>query len=471
MNKISTLALSMIALSAMNVYADDFTVLATPADVLKYSIEDVDGAKETFRAVIENASSTEAEITAAMQAYEQTATPAPGYAFDMSFLLHYNAVTADNKGAYTKSNLVKYWLSDIAAAMPDVSNNTLQLDSDTSNGTYMRVYSASAYKAEDSFDKFAAYQNVTLAAGDYTLEAKAFLKGEANCATLSAGDNNGKDIAGSPMQDYSVNFKLTTEESIKLGFKRNSRTSNRLTHICFNDMYLYKVSSVIVISDEATGALTAAENVDVQLNRTFNADEYYPICLPFVVENWRDVFDDLLSLNTFTDKEELSFMTVRGVNSQAYKPYFVKMKENITEDNYLVFKNVTIGVHAPGSWPNATDNVTLVGNWAAGTVPADSYYFSDGKWVRSDGNEPIIGFSAYINVKTPLSADTLPMLINGKGNDDVSTGIEDIFSTENSIVNVYNLQGIIVKRGVSEENALDGLARGIYIVNGKKIVK
>ena len=78
MNKISTLALALTAFSAMNLHADDFTVLTTPADVLKYSIEDVDGAKATFRAVIENTSSTAEEITAAMQAYEQTATPAPG---------------------------------------------------------------------------------------------------------------------------------------------------------------------------------------------------------------------------------------------------------------------------------------------------------------------------------------------------------------------------------------------------------
>lgn len=470
MNKISTLALSMIAYSAISLHADDFTVLTTPEDVLKNSIEDVDGAKDIFRAVIENSSSTEAEITAAMQTYVQTATPAPGYAFDMSFLLHYNAVSADNKGTYTKAKLAEYWLSDIADATPNASTNTLQVDSDTSNGTYMRVYSASAYKTEDSFDKFAAYQNVTLAAGEYTLVAKAYVKGAANCATLSAGNNNGKDIAGSPMQDCSVNFKLTAEESIKLGFKRNSRTGN-LTHICFNNIYLYKVSSVIVITDDATGALAAAENVDVQLNRTFNADEYYPICLPFIVENWREVFDDLLLWNNFTDNGQLSFTTVAGANTQARKPYLVKMKEDITEDNYLVFKNVTITAGNAGSWTKTDSDISMVGNWAAGTVPAGAYYLANGEWVRSNGSEPIIGFSAYINAATPLSADTLPMLINGKGNDDVSTGIEDIISTENSIVNVYNLQGIIVKRGVNEENALDGLARGIYIVNGKKIVK
>jgi len=468
MNKISTLALALTAFSAMNVHADDFTVLTTPADVLKYSIEDVDGAKATFRAVIENTSSTAEEITAAMQAYEQTATPAPGYAFDMSFLLHYNAVTSTT---VTTTELAKYWKWEIDVPAIDGSTKTIITQKDDTYGASMRIYNTTLYKADSAFGKFLAYQDVDLSAGKYHLTIDAFTN-SSNCVTLSAGEFNGPAISyNSTFKNYTLDFTLGQAENIKLGLKRNSTANTALNKITFNNMYLYKVSSVIVITDDATGALAAAENVDVQLNRTFNADEYYPICLPFIVENWREVFDDLLVLNTFTDNGQLSFKTLAGANTQARKPYLVKMKESITEDSYLMFKNVTIENLNPGSWPIKDTDISMVGNWAAGTVPAGAYYLANGEWVLSDGNEPIVGFSAYINAATPLSADTLPMLINGKGDGDVSTGIGDIISTENSIVNVYNLQGIIVKRGVNEENALDGLARGIYIVNGKKIVK
>lgn len=49
----------------------------------------------------------------------------------------------------------------------------------------------------------------------------------------------------------------------------------------------------------------------------------------------------------------------------------------------------------------------------------------------------------------------------------------DIANIKNSdaLVNVYNLQGLAVKTNVKAANALDGLNRGIYIINGKKVAK
>ena len=38
-------------------------------------------------------------------------------------------------------------------------------------------------------------------------------------------------------------------------------------------------------------------------------------------------------------------------------------------------------------------------------------------------------------------------------------------------VDVYTLSGVKVKGGVKASEALDGLQRGVYIVNGKKIIK
>ena len=49
-------------------------------------------------------------------------------------------------------------------------------------------------------------------------------------------------------------------------------------------------------------------------------------------------------------------------------------------------------------------------------------------------------------------------------------GIENV-TVADAKVNVYNLQGVVVKTNVKTANALDGLKQGIYIVNGKKVVK
>lgn len=55
-----------------------------------------------------------------------------------------------------------------------------------------------------------------------------------------------------------------------------------------------------------------------------------------------------------------------------------------------------------------------------------------------------------------------------------ATGVEEIIGeenvTESAVVTVYNMQGMAVRRNVERADALTGLAKGIYIVGGKKII-
>lgn len=51
------------------------------------------------------------------------------------------------------------------------------------------------------------------------------------------------------------------------------------------------------------------------------------------------------------------------------------------------------------------------------------------------------------------------------------TGVENVkFETEQELVNVYNVSGVLVRRGVEAESALVGLPGGVYIVGGKKVM-
>ena len=51
-----------------------------------------------------------------------------------------------------------------------------------------------------------------------------------------------------------------------------------------------------------------------------------------------------------------------------------------------------------------------------------------------------------------------------------TTDINEI-KTKDIIVDVYTIDGIKVKKDTKVSTALDGLNKGIYIVNGKKIMK
>jgi hypothetical protein len=53
---------------------------------------------------------------------------------------------------------------------------------------------------------------------------------------------------------------------------------------------------------------------------------------------------------------------------------------------------------------------------------------------------------------------------------DLATGVAGIAAEENATVNVYNLQGVQLRKGVNAANATENLPAGIYVVGGKKVV-
>ena len=55
---------------------------------------------------------------------------------------------------------------------------------------------------------------------------------------------------------------------------------------------------------------------------------------------------------------------------------------------------------------------------------------------------------------------------------DVPTGIKNISSVGNASdrVNVYTVSGVCVKQNVSVSEAIQGLAKGVYVVGGKKVI-
>lgn len=478
MKKFSALAVAVLAMTASSVHAQDFTVLTTPEDVYNNSIEDVSGAKAEFQTVLDDAASTDEQKTAAMQAYMQQASPIPGFGFDMSFLLSYNALTADNSGKYTQAALAEAWKTDVPDLTFGASDVFIQYRTDKA-GLYMRVNAPAQFKAATSYDKFALYQNVTLSEGAYQLKSGAFVAGLASAANLAAGEARGAAIiGGGVLADYSVNFTMKSTEEIKLGFVRNDKAGN-LTQICFNNMYLYKVSNIIAITDNATAGLSTATDVNVQLCREFKANEFTPICLPFIIENWRDIFSDLIAWNNYTDGK-IVFNSISGANTQARKPYLVKTKEDITTDNYLTFKGVDISMGSaanpskPGTWVKSVGEgeeafpMFMTGNWAAGTVPAGCYYLDGDSWKLSDGTAPLKAFSAYMNAEALVEK---PESIQMSVNPGIATIIEHTVATDaDALVNVYNLQGIAVRKGVRNADATADLPAGIYIVNNRKIL-
>ena len=94
--------------------------------------------------------------------------------------------------------------------------------------------------------------------------------------------------------------------------------------------------------------------------------------------------------------------------------------------------------------------------------------------VGSDAaSQPTIGANrVYLNADAVAGGNVQAFILKGIDGDGTTTGIDGTMAEADATVNVYNLNGILVRQNVKMSEALDGLQKGIYIVNGtKKAVK
>ena len=126
----------------------------------------------------------------------------------------------------------------------------------------------------------------------------------------------------------------------------------------------------------------------------------------------------------------------------------------------------------------APANNLLKGSTTAATTEGENCLFYK---LSYDNNGENLGFywaaengAAFINEanKSYLALPTaVAQNVRGFGLEgDGTTGIGQVENGE-ALVNVYTIDGIIVRKQVKESQALNGLKKGIYIVNGKKVIK
>ena len=74
------------------------------------------------------------------------------------------------------------------------------------------------------------------------------------------------------------------------------------------------------------------------------------------------------------------------------------------------------------------------------------------------------------NVKIPISSNTKinnAMIVSAEKEEEL--GIENV-TTDNTIVDVFTIDGVLIRHKVSNDRALENLPKGIYIVNGRKML-
>lgn len=232
-----------------------------------------------------------------------------------------------------------------------------------------------------------------------------------------------------------------------------------------------------IVFDETSTSLptlpTPATNVDVRVKRTIKANEWSTICLPFAMtgtqvkgafgedvqlaelKSWEEVDDDVI---------EVTFSDVAAI--EANTPYVLKVSKEITEftvDGVDVDPEdepaVTMGKMSRGTFGSFT------GSYVPVLIDEECLFLSDNKFWYSTGKTRMKGYRAYFYFQTVLSVYS-----GGEAKvrffiDDTATDIEGISSSMSSDA-VYSVNG--VRMGTADK--LKALPKGLYIVDGKKVI-
>ena len=261
-----------------------------------------------------------------------------------------------------------------------------------------------------------------------------------------------------------------------------------------------KENLTITINDRRKSELTNEAYADrgTLKPRKLKAGEWEGICLPFSVseQEAKRVFGEgyaVVTCDGVTGSDNvLHFVRHGNAYIEAGRPYLVKPTK---EDCILQFKNVTIeGSETVSTLAGATKLVTdptrfdvdindgeftFKGIYMRETMPKLSYFAKEDGLYRYNADTKIGGYRAYFKynrseqtVGAKALSFTIEDLYDLEEEGDIATGIllisDDQLEVMPADVNVYNLSGQKIATGAS---GINNAARGVYLINGKKVVK
>lgn len=228
---------------------------------------------------------------------------------------------------------------------------------------------------------------------------------------------------------------------------------------------------VVTLDEKSTSyptpSIGTTGSAEVHLTRTFSANSWNSLCVPFAISEAevKDQFGNGAKVAKFTGATAttLEFSSCTGI--EAGKPYLVYIPEGATQTKFT-FKGVTafasqpIDVEQQGS---ANEKTTFHGYFYKSTAPKGSYVLRKNLVYHLVSDMAIKGFRAVLIDGTATQRVFTQWSLDG-----TTTGIGNIDANVIQRYNVYNTNGQMVRHAAT---SLDDLPHGVYIVNGKKVIK
>ena len=236
------------------------------------------------------------------------------------------------------------------------------------------------------------------------------------------------------------------------------------------------VTDRITLDENSTTLPIARTGVNVKVKRTINAGEWSTICLPFDMDKTQveTVFGSDAIIKSYTgytaDIDLTTYIpSAITMNFEDYEitpftklwagtPYLIKTKKNISSFD---IDNVTITTTTDdvvGKETKYKFNGKFKGTLAKTKVPNNGLFISGNRFYYSTGKTNIKAFRGWFELQVVLDESVLSRI---DFNFDETTGIKEVHGNAN-VEGTYDLQG----RKVEEPTN-----KGLYIVNGRKVVK
>ena len=230
----------------------------------------------------------------------------------------------------------------------------------------------------------------------------------------------------------------------------------------------------VVLDEDAATPPTAAQGVNVVLNRTLKANQWSTICLPFAVtgEQLKQAYGDDVRMAAFTgwsSREDASGNVVAiDVTFEAQSadgglsanvPVLICVGQAAKQ---ATFEGVNI---EPDDEPSvqvgkkSSERGWFYGTYIKTTVPEENLFITGNKFYYSRGKTIIKAFRGYFEFKDVLDSYygdnevKVNCVING-----VATNINDVTSHEDGTY-IYDLGGRRIEKPVKN---------GVYVVKGRK---
>lgn len=307
-----------------------------------------------------------------------------------------------------------------------------------------------------------------LAAGKYIVTVKArasqdlsymYVRINGNNATHINAIGNTDGVFDRGWSDYTTEFTVGDDGQviIAVGHYKPDRVNNKGGWFGFGDVRLVRLSEAVTLDEAVYNAVEAKEAADVTLKRTFVANKWNTLVLPFAVSDAdvKTTFGAGAKIVKYSNADDanINFTTsTKGI--EANVPVLI-MPVAVNAKNTYTFNGVSIVVADPKA--DGT-NYSFVGSYNPYTLVNDDYMLYADKWWKTETGDTykIKAFRAYIKANTPAAAKQLNLVIDGQ-----TTGLKLNTVNGNIEGETYNIAGQRVANSY----------KGLIIKNGKKIIK